>query len=118
MRMLYGYIFNKEVCKIVPDEDEFSKFDIYDDVIFKLNEIYSTDEFFFGPLDKKDKQNYIYGAIEITSDIEKDADDNFFSVDLDQVSEYTDRLLAFIDNNPELGEVSYSTSPRLFFLPN
>jgi len=112
-KLMYGFLFEKGIKDLVDNDlDTMTK------IIEALNETYSDGEIEFGELNEKDKKFYIYAGIEITNDIFEDGEGKLFSMDLDQIKEYDPRLLEFIDEHPELVEVAYCNSPRIFFVDN
>lgn len=109
-RLWYGFLFDSNIKDLVS-----SDFEEYTDIIESLQDIYGTDEITFGALDNPDDEFYLFAAVEITNDIFEDGDEKLFSMDLDQIKENDKMLLNFIDGNPELNEVAYCNSPRIFF---
>lgn len=107
---MYGFLFESGIKELAGDAED------YPDIIEMLNDVYASGEIIFGELDEDSDDFYCYAAIEITSDIYEDAEDRLFSMDLDQIKMFDKDLLSFIDGNPELNEVVYSNSPRIFFL--
>ena len=109
-RLMYGFLFNSSIKDLVDSTLENKS-----DVIETLNDIYTTGDISFGELEE-DNEFYCYAAVEITNDIFKDAEDNFFSMDLDQIKSNDKALYKFIDEHEELNEVAYCDSPRIFFV--
>jgi hypothetical protein len=111
-RLMYGFLFNvgiKELVDPLLEEDS--------EIMETLNELYSEEDIVFGVLHSSDSDDYYcYAAMEITNDIYKDAEDNFFSMDLDQIKSNDKTMFKFIDKHNELNEVAYCDSPRIFFI--
>ncbi len=114
MRMLYGFIFPEEEIKEVAEEIGSNG----DEIIESLNAGFEDKELgiSFGYFDVMNSECHIYAAIEITCDIDLDAENNKFSIDLSQISEFDDDLMDYLEMHPELESISYSPKPRLFFL--
>ncbi len=111
-RLMYGFLFNTGIKELVdPGLEEDSE------IMETLNELYGQGEIVFGVLYSSDSDDYYcYAAMEITNDIYKDAEDNFFSIDLDQIKSNDKELYKYIDRHEELKEVAYCESPRVFFI--
>ena len=109
-RLMYGFLFTISIKDLVDSTLENKS-----EVLEILNDLYMTGDISFGELDE-DNEFYCYAAVEITNDIFKDAEDNFFSMDLDQIKNNDKALYKFIDEHEELNEVAYCDSPRIFFV--
>ena len=111
-RLMYGFLFNTGIKELVdPSLEDDSE------IMETLNELYSEGDIIFGVLYSSDSDDYYcYAAMEITNDIYKDAEDNFFSMDLDQIKANDKVMFKFIDKHNELNEVAYCDSPRIFFI--
>jgi len=109
-RLMYGFLFTSSIKDLV-----CSTLESKCEVIETLNDLYTTGDISFGELEE-DNEFYCYAAVEITNDIFKDAEDNFFSMDLDQIKTNDKALYKFIDEHEELNEVAYCDSPRIFFV--
>ena len=110
-KLMYGFLFEKSIRDLVDND-----LDTMEKIIQALNDEYLDGEIEFGELNEKDKKFHIYAGIEITNDIFEDGEGKLFSMDLDQIKEYDSVLLEFIDEHPELQEVAYCNSPRIFFV--
>jgi hypothetical protein len=111
-RLMYGFLFNVGIKELVDSSLEDNS-----EIMETLNELYSEGDIVFGVLESSDSNDYYcYAAIEITNDIYKDAEDNFFSMDLDQIKVNDKDMYKFIDKHNELNEVAYCDSPRIFFV--
>ena len=109
-RLMYGFLFNISIKDLVDSTLENKS-----EVLETLNVLYMSGDISFGELDE-DNEFYCYAAVEITNDIFKDAEDSFFSMDLDQIKTNDKALYKFIDEHEELNEVAYCDSPRIFFV--
>ena len=107
---MYGFLFNISIKDLVDSTLENKS-----EVLETLNVLYMSGDISFGELDE-DNEFYCYAAVEITNDIFKDAEDSFFSMDLDQIKTNDKALYKFIDEHEELNEVAYCDSPRIFFV--
>lgn len=112
-RLMYGFLFTASIKDLLDSSIEDDT-----DIIDTLNDMYSEADIVFGKLNIEDQEEeyYCYAGVEITNDIYKDADDNFFSMDLDQIKAFDKELYKFIDGHEELSEVAYCDSPRIFFV--
>ena len=110
-RLMYGFLFNVGIKELVDPSLENNS-----EIMETLNELYSETDIVFGVLESDSDDYYCYAAIEITNDIYKDAEDNFFSMDLDQIKLNDNLMYKFIDKHNELNEVAYCDSPRIFFV--
>ena len=112
-RLMYGFLFTASIKDLLDSSIEEES-----DIMDTLNDMYSEGDILFGKIDSEDQEEeyYCYAAVEITNDIYKDAEDNFFSMDLDQIKAFDKELYKFVDNHAELNEVAYCDSPRIFFV--
>jgi hypothetical protein len=110
---MYGFLFTASIKDLLDSSIEEES-----DIMDTLNDMYSEGDILFGKVDGEDQEEeyYCYAAVEITNDIYKDAEDNFFSMDLDQIKAFDKDLYKFIDGHEELSEVAYCDSPRIFFV--
>ena len=112
MRMFYGYLFSEDIKEIAGGLNPK-----YTDLIDTLNAEYQEEVsgIMFGDFDHKNHECYIFAGLEITCDIDLDAEDHKFSIDPDQIKENDTDLEDFLESHPELESYLFTSSPRIFF---
>jgi hypothetical protein len=115
MRMLYGFIFPEDEIKEVVAEIGSDS----DELVDSLNAAFENKDLgiHFGFFDVMSPDYHVYVGIEVTCDVDLDAENNKFSIDISQITENDEVLMDFLENNPELENISFSPRPRLFFMP-